>query len=901
MISNINFSGLSNSPSDYESPDGELLAAMNLVPEDGVLKPALKPKIVKSSSGKTLLYIHKAVTFTHFIFTDGRNIFWQDEDSDDENIITADTLEETKVSAIGNTLLISIPSKLQYAVWDIETSDYNFLDAKPPELTLSFGLNGNMVRGEQHLIAASEDIPYDNRFNEFSEANKNSFSQYVLAEVNKFINEKTSEGYFLFPFFVRYAYRMYDNSTITMDSAPILMCPSTQLAPVAHIDTIANVDGKVGVIAYRVSSFCAKLDVRAAVSDDYWNAIEKWKDLIKSVDVFISAPIYSYDQSGQVKSMSNTSTYFTDNFAVGIQKQNSPDTKGADYYQKWSFAELYCRQYTFSQGMPSLSYPTETFSLPRFSLEQIHNKIKDCSTFYLLKSLELKKEAFSGTYTFEPEEDYLNNIVTKETIPDDYFSHDILSASYMLNYNSRLNMANVKRHIFDGFTYPSMVPYTNGEIRYVPGVSWQGKAATTLYTVWVYIREQKEIVVKSAKSLLATNDIGSGGAWYFFYPNPNAYKMQIAVDSAGSKVYEFNLSPHDYLNGAYAFIDFSSPTSVSATPANPSSDKTVIEENKLYTSNVNNPFFFPVSGVRSIGLSAILGISTATKALSEGQYGQYPLYVFSGEGVWALSVASDGSFASTPPPVRNDVCINPKSITPIDSGVLFVTDKGLMFLLGSDAVCLTEILDGPPADVKSMPYFANVTDGVDTRFFEYKDIRKYLSECELIYDYKNQRIITAHYAYRYSLVFSMKSKKWGVLNYSLVRAFPFSYPKAYAESSSNEGRWIVDLTDPDESSAVEVIAFSRAIKLDMPDVLKTIDTVILRGTFKRGDLSVVLYGSRDMLEWHLVKSSTDNYLRGFSGTPYKYFRLAFVGRMNYGQNVTSISISFKEKYNNKLR
>lgn len=50
--------------------------------------------------------------------------------------------------------------------------------------------------------------------------------------------------------------------------------------------------------------------------------------------------------------------------------------------------------------------------------------------------------------------------------------------------------------------------------------------------------------------------------------------------------------------------------------------------NKLYSSAVNNPFFIPASSAVTIGNSQILGLSSAAKALSQGQFGQFPLYAF---------------------------------------------------------------------------------------------------------------------------------------------------------------------------------------------------------------------------------------------------------------------------------
>lgn len=51
MIKEIKYNGYSANPSDYECADGDLSVAMNLIPEDGVLK-AFKSLNVYSLSHK---------------------------------------------------------------------------------------------------------------------------------------------------------------------------------------------------------------------------------------------------------------------------------------------------------------------------------------------------------------------------------------------------------------------------------------------------------------------------------------------------------------------------------------------------------------------------------------------------------------------------------------------------------------------------------------------------------------------------------------------------------------------------------------------------------------------------------------------------------------------------------
>ncbi|MCQ5331712.1 hypothetical protein NE565_24095, partial [Phocaeicola vulgatus] len=92
---------------------------------------------------------------------------------------------------------------------------YLYLGTKIPECPLSFGLQAEMVRTDEYSISFDA-ISEGSIWNEFSDNNKTRITDQVLAHINKFIAERsTNKGIFIFPFFVRYAYRLYDG-TLTM-------------------------------------------------------------------------------------------------------------------------------------------------------------------------------------------------------------------------------------------------------------------------------------------------------------------------------------------------------------------------------------------------------------------------------------------------------------------------------------------------------------------------------------------------------------------------------------------------------------------------------------------------------------------------------------------------------------
>ena len=60
MNQEIKYSGFSAVPSDYECSDGSLAVSINLLPEDGALKPILAPsEVMQLQDGEVVKFIHK--------------------------------------------------------------------------------------------------------------------------------------------------------------------------------------------------------------------------------------------------------------------------------------------------------------------------------------------------------------------------------------------------------------------------------------------------------------------------------------------------------------------------------------------------------------------------------------------------------------------------------------------------------------------------------------------------------------------------------------------------------------------------------------------------------------------------------------------------------------------------
>ena len=898
MNKELKYNGYSAQPSDYECLDGDLAVAINLVPEDGALKPVPPPKVSEQSMDiGNCVYIHKNAGYTHYIVRNSNSFSWYENNNPDQLTSIGTVSKYLKVTSVGNTLIFLTETGMLYYLWKGGNTGYLFLGSKIPECPISFGLQGTVVRTDEFQINFSN-IHKNDLYNEFDDAHKSEITNAVLGRVNKFIADKaTNNGKFIYPFLVRYAYRMYDGSLI-MHSAPVLMIASSDLAPWATWHRLWGDDSNNACHAnIRIMGVVHQLDY-AVLNDTYIDNLKNWNDIIRSVDIFISKPIYTYNQNGYCTRFYNG---FSDYEGYCVCKHINQASSTSTYplrYQKNDMSKLWA--HTFDPS--GLTIPGGVLMLPKRSEDDIKGDIKSCSQFYLLESINV--ESLSSSRKFVPvEKDYLQSLVTREVMTDDYDSHDTLIPHYCFGYNNRLNLANIRKCLFEGFHGGAVFNYTDGFVRNFSDASPTAADGLASIMVYVYIKQDgKDIIIQSAAGIMAAYD--GTPMLFFYYPNVNAYKaVFVRTDYFDMPHMIVDLEPHNFLNGAFYFGGWKNPKGISQSRPMVSSlaERTIDIANKIYTSEVNNPFYFPVLGINTIGTGEIKGICSAAKALSEGQFGQFPLYAFTTEGVWALEVSSTGTYIARQP-ITRDVCINPDGITQLDNAVLFPTDRGIMLISGSQTQCISEAINSEyPFNALDLPGFSKLHDMLghnpaSDKCLPTLPFTEFLKKCRMIYDYVHQRVIAYAPGITYAYVFSLKSKLWG-MTFSNIASHLNSYPEALAVDNENN---IVNFSESDETQ-VKCLFVTRPLNLDTVNVHKTIDSVIQRGFFRKGNVKTALYGSRDLVNWHLVWSSKDHFLRGFRGTPYKYFRIAGVTTLGADESIFGASVQFTPRLTNQPR
>ena len=123
MIKEIQYQGYATASSDYECSDGQLALSLNLISEDGQLKPILPPnEEIVLPADSVLMYVHETAYYKHTIYKETKiidgvssyRIFARYKNGDGNcneiiispNLNTYKEINPYKITAIGNILIL---------------------------------------------------------------------------------------------------------------------------------------------------------------------------------------------------------------------------------------------------------------------------------------------------------------------------------------------------------------------------------------------------------------------------------------------------------------------------------------------------------------------------------------------------------------------------------------------------------------------------------------------------------------------------------------------------------------------------------------------------------------------------------------------------------------------------
>lgn len=782
--------GMTNVPSDAICSDNALEYAEGMVYRDGEHHVIQKPKEKDSlnSSSTTLVFVHKLGNGEKsYIYDSGTTLSYKKGETSG-NIYAHSGSSLKSITAIGKTLIASFDGTLYYGLF-INDSYKDITNIPEPDVTFSLEDPSSI----QDLIPTKiNHLSYYGIIDGNGVSDQDKYNNLVVGLYSQNIKEIAQSKGFSKPFLARAALELYDGS-YTYITNPVMLFPSITMSSYARLESSSNTFYLYTIYNYLICS----------QGTDY---SQLYGDIVKDVVIFVSNGINTYDttvdqkliQCGREEEIANC--IYKKRAAGSI---SASDPKYSTFYQEKT---------AYEQTDPLKRWKV----LERRDNLSISKDLCEASVFY--KFCSLGTSSVSELNTAEKIDTHLlENITTQEQLPyDDYYSRNLLKAEFLYSYNQRLNMGGVSRGVFEGFEH--FLPYEkNEEDAQDPSDSG--------YNAYVSIRtESGDVRVMHVYTTKDKQGI------YFYYPDSRAKHVVIINTRTGKCVCDQDLIEHKGLNGAYFFRGLPGvevdAEQVDSTVFFPSYNNDFVESlgGYLLTSEVNNPFVFRASGYNIVGTGDIIGMAAQTQALSQGQFGQYPLIVFTTEGIWAMSLNNTGLFTAIHPMSREVALESNPAITPVDGAIFFVSKKGLMVIEGSKVVCVSEQLKGKTAD--SLPIgMGNFCD--------------FLATCFIAYDYRDSLlwIFDGHTSQgsfvgsRYCYIYSIKSGTFAVYDFgtsNIIKSSVNDYPDYLIQDKGTNGKvyTLYGRTDVNVEAAgsttYPAVMKSRPMKLENGLALKRI-------------------------------------------------------------------------------
>lgn len=766
MIKQIQLRGISRTPSDRLSEDGGLSESLNMYMDTAENAPALVPTDVTTDLGlpeglsAKRIFIHKTANYENYVVVlKDKVVAYTPDIKDDVEPLTVleltDGEEVTDITSIGNTLIISGTGNMHYVLY--KEKSYVYLGTKVPFPHITFNRTDVAIVESLEASVSSDNtggdfwflrdqntfyIPSEEVWNgqkEHKEGKIRSCLDTIWSKVEESRLAATKDGYLTSPVIIRYAVDLYGS---TISSPPILVPSSVAESFQAYISATKTLEKEAhnddeGGVWYNETTYTKETAVVTTEVDKYkifahlspdWNYSD-WKDIILSIRLYMSRPLEWGVQKYSSILESRT-------------EENKKTTEGAYQFDKYESSGTVVFKTDEEYLDKILSSTASTFLIKEIP---IYNEERSGLTeeFLSLKNGEvLDVQRYVDTIT----EDYVP-METLDSLKNDDMKHYSYLSHNTSTFNNRLLLVQPSQ----------LIEYDYSNLNAYDLVSHEDTSeAETIFTydVTYLLRSFKEDKVVKKKFVYRHGATETENIYAFqIFPDSRAYKMIVKVtygeenDSMPTVKYgEFDMYPHPYLDCAYYYggIDnklytLCSEDSATDYPINAVDDL----ENKLIVSELNDPFVFPLNS-RYTFQSKVVGVAVANTALSQGQFGQFPLYVFTEDGIWAMETAADGSFVSQKP-LSREVCINPDSITSIDNAVVFVTSKGVMMVQGAQVMNISPYMNGqhyvPNESAKSLIARQNGFGQYESAISDETPFTSFMKDAKVAYDYSGQRLV----------------------------------------------------------------------------------------------------------------------------------------------------------------
>lgn len=731
----------------------------------------------------------------------------------------------------------------------------------------------------------------------------------IWGMIDEKIAEEARRGRCYFPVFVRYAVRLYDGTAYS-ESIPVLLGADlrsylkvrTVMASIAvprlttikiggvsyssgsHVLITPNDDNERDLFTgsgekYREFDRMMKMKMNLpkpfsvfAKPMDGSGIFDGWEDIVRGIDIFVSSPLMPIMRNAM--KITQVPGFYAENDSDSGEFMGIYDISLDPYYMEENQEQLVLQH-------------QQTFLAKSFSLEDFKALTGD---------VVLDDINFSSDY-----------IMTQEAMKETPWSMHHTVGEHMFTYNKRLMLTDVKQSLYHGYPFYHSAKWIRAtenpvRLRFVYYLRGEGGEAVVVCRDHVgnmEITPQKAEVTGHFQQYYEEKAV----AW-LAYPDSRCYRMEVyAISPGGGVSYaSYQMKPMSGIDVAYAFLGFGTEISpATASVREVSENALFVLPNQLFVSKTNNPFVFPADETVTFTAGRIMNLAAVTIPLSEGQAGQFDLYVFTDEGIYALSPDSEGSLR-TSHCVSRDILISKDAVAGIEQGVFFAAARGLLLLRGSTVTKVSDAIEGPTITMDS-----DLMASISEKHFggmvlePQQPFHEFLAGCRIAYDYASTRIILMNEAHRTMYVYKFDTQTWHRMDMGLgypVRTLN-SFPEAFivTRAQGEDGTQAVyNFSVVLESAHAEVapgLIITRPFDLGEPDVRKAVRDLRVRGNCHRHDVAYILFGSFDGIRW--VR------LRSLHGGSFKQFRMMILTGLSPTERISWVDVDYDTRFTNKLR
>ena len=892
----IEYKGMTNQPSDYLCEDGDMLEAVYAEWRDGSYHAARIPKgMTFHVEGFRPRFLHEPSDGKKYYIGIKRN----EEDAkwvlaaftDDGSEVTVENAPSSESDeafgnfcALGNVVCLTFVGNITKILFS--ANHYECVNIEHAPLNLLFGskLIHGTETGDILFVKSIEGLTttikpamipdeYANNLyycpTQFDEHNQQA-DDFIFSALNKTIALFKSKCQFVFPVLLKYAIKLYSGEYINV-SPPVLLFPYTGIVSI-HYDSSAMRD-YIHFVPW---------EIYFSIPDTGLEQIRKLKDygkIVESIDFFITPQIYDIR---------------TDH-AVMVSKESASTSQSSIRFIKTkSFEELYKN-----------------------------------TSYYLVKSIKINdldiQKDYSNGLKYYPllsvngeDEAKITAIEQQEVLKYGSYSNSEMSADSLTTFNSRLFASAISKDAPSLWPMDTLCPICLEDV--VSG-SYAAEYPLSVYSGYYTIFTRDNTYVRmDNKSFYGVNIKGNSQSLsvesghmqmqyvprYFEYP---VFGNGYFLCSNGEKK-AITLRGSDFNNSTFFFFDSLKTmrdNGFEDTELSPSDSGCISYSNLVKASDVNDPFTFKDGNSCECGRGSVIAIATSATPTSQGQFGQYPLFAFCTDGVYAIGIGTDGTIQNCSP-FSTDIISGPEALVNVGRDIVFATKSGVFSIGESGRTVLMQVdnvnrhtFPDEIGNVHFNEWFDSTLVNHSIIHPSWKPLNVFMaSNVKMAYDYQYNRIILYNPGANYCYLMDAASKRWSVLPKTFsCNLNPVAKCLMVEANKEIVTDYSTDIVLPSHSA----YWVTRPFKLGDLNAFKTIRSIIQRGVFKDASkVQQALFGSNDLQHWVPVKSSKSPKLRNLMGSGYKYFRLAvFFKDMEQGENIAGASIGFDVRMNNKIR